>query len=295
MNESATLTAAPIPVPGRSSLTGGDRRAFPGSAVAVATVAVLTGAGAYVAFNEPYGAGSPLGYNLGLVGGVLMLMLLPYALRKRLRCLRQVGTMRGWFLFHIAAGLVGPLLVLFHTTFRIGSFNGGVALASTLLVTCSGLVGRFFYRKVHRGLSGSRASLAEFEAALQRQVDALQAHADLLPAVMAEVGRYIEAATATPPTRRQGAARFLTLGTDRLLASRRVRSAVRSARGRAAAHGRELDQLMVTVDAALAAAQRTAQFSGYERLFALWHVVHIPFLFLLVLSSVVHVVAVHAY
>ena len=295
MNESATLAVAPLQGRSGSPASEGGRRPYPGAAGAIAGIAVLTAATLHVAFNEPYTAGSPLGYNLGLVGGVLMLLLLPYALRKRLRSLRQVGTMRGWFLFHIAAGLLGPLLVLFHTTFRIGSFNGGVALASTLLVTCSGLVGRFFYRKVHRGLSGSRANLAEFEAALLRQVEVLQAHADLVPAVIVEVRRYVGAATAMPPTRRHGAARFLTLGTHRLLASRRVRSAVRAARGRAAAHGRELDQLMVTVDAALAAAQRTAQFSGYERLFALWHVVHIPFLFLLVLSSAVHVVAVHAY
>lgn len=295
MNESATLVAARIPVPGPLNRPEGGSSTVPRATAAIAAVALFTATAAHVALNQPYDAGSPLGYNLGLVGGVLMLLLLPYALRKRLRSLRQVGTMRGWFLFHIAAGLLGPLLVLFHTTFRIGSFNGGVALASTLLVTCSGLVGRFFYRKVHRGLSGSRANLAELEAALQRQVEVLQAHAGLVPAVMAEVRRYVGAATATPPTRRQRAARFVTLGTRRFLAGRRIRGAVRTGRATAAGHGGELERLIETADAALAAAQRTAQFSGYERLFALWHVVHIPFLFLLVLSSVVHVVAVHAY
>jgi hypothetical protein len=30
-------------------------------------------------------------------------------------------------------------------------------------------------------------------------------------------------------------------------------------------------------------------------MFALWHVAHIPFVYLLVLSAVVHVVAVHMY
>ena len=49
------------------------------------------------------------------------------------------------------------------------------------------------------------------------------------------------------------------------------------------------------VSATLRAAQRYAQFSMYERLFSLWHVVHIPFLCMLVLTALVHVVAVHAY
>jgi len=40
---------------------------------------------------------------------------------------------------------------------------------------------------------------------------------------------------------------------------------------------------------------RVAQFTAYERLFALWHVAHVPFVYILVISAVVHVVAVHAY
>jgi hypothetical protein len=40
---------------------------------------------------------------------------------------------------------------------------------------------------------------------------------------------------------------------------------------------------------------RVAQYSAYVRLFALWHIAHIPVLALLLVSAVVHVIAVHAY
>ncbi len=40
---------------------------------------------------------------------------------------------------------------------------------------------------------------------------------------------------------------------------------------------------------------QTSQLAVWERLFSLWHVVHIPFIYLLVLSGIVHVVAVHMY
>jgi hypothetical protein len=40
---------------------------------------------------------------------------------------------------------------------------------------------------------------------------------------------------------------------------------------------------------------RVAQVRAYERLFALWHVAHIPFVYLLIISGIVHVVAVHVY
>ena len=45
----------------------------------------------------------------------------------------------------------------------------------------------------------------------------------------------------------------------------------------------------------LDAVVRVAQYSAYERLFALWHLAHLPFVYLLVISAVVHVIAVHAY
>ena len=41
--------------------------------------------------------------------------------------------------------------------------------------------------------------------------------------------------------------------------------------------------------------RRVAEFTAYERLFALWHKVHVPFFVSLVLSVVVHVLVVHLY
>lgn len=248
---------------------------------------------AHVAIDQPYTADSPLGYNLGLVGGVLMLLLLPYALRKRLRSLRQCGSMRVWFLFHIFAGFAGPLLVLFHSTFRIGSFNGGIALASTLLVMLSGTVGRYFYRRVYRDLSGSRASLEELQSGLTQQLAALAPKLAALAAVRAETERYLALAATPPRGRGRRALHFLLLGTHRRLALRRVRRALGAGPGGGAAM--QSGDLLPTIAATLVAAQRAAQFHTYERLLVRWHVIHIPFLYLLVLTAVVHVVAVHAY
>ena len=63
----------------------------------------------------------------------------------------------------------------------------------------------------------------------------------------------------------------------------------------------ELPQIVseITADAVVSAVisemTRVAQFSLYERLFSLWHVFHLPFFFMLVLSACVHVLAVHMY
>jgi hypothetical protein len=49
------------------------------------------------------------------------------------------------------------------------------------------------------------------------------------------------------------------------------------------------------VNGYLDAVVRVAQYSAYERVFALWHLAHLPFVYLLIISAIVHVVAVHAY
>ena len=43
------------------------------------------------------------------------------------------------------------------------------------------------------------------------------------------------------------------------------------------------------IDRRVAATQRVAAFQGYERLFSLWHALHIPLIFMLIIAAVVPV------
>jgi hypothetical protein len=43
------------------------------------------------------------------------------------------------------------------------------------------------------------------------------------------------------------------------------------------------------------AARRVAEFEACERLFAAWHVLHLPLFVMLVIVGIVHVIAVHVY
>ena len=56
------------------------------------------------------------GHSIGIIGFVLMLMTETlYSLRKRSHSARW-GRMSNWLDFHIFTGLVGPYLVLLHTS-----------------------------------------------------------------------------------------------------------------------------------------------------------------------------------
>ena len=63
-----------------------------------------------------------------------------------------------------------------------------------------------------------------------------------------------------------------------------------------AAHRKRLRRAaMGYIDTRLIATRRVAEFEAYERLFAVWHLLHVPLLFMLVLTAIAHVIAVHMY
>jgi hypothetical protein len=266
-------------------------------------VAVLVGATWLVSRYADYTPGSDIGYNLGLAGGIGLLLVFLYPLRKRLRFMQAWGASKGWFALHMACGIGAPLLILAHSRFHVGSVNAGVALASMLLVAASGIVGRFIYVRIHHGLYGTKMTLAQLQAEVGLNAGEMHSKLSFAPQVEQWLSEFETAALARPRNVVHGAWRFLTLGARARRARRRcTREFARVYRMHARAFGwdparqrRHLAGGKTFIEDFISGAQRVAQFSRYERLFALWHVLHVPFVWMMLLSAIAHVVAVHAY
>jgi hypothetical protein len=130
---------------------------------------------------------SGLGYAIGIVGGSLILAQLLYAVRKRVRSLRWLGSVPGWFQTHMMMGIIGPVCILIHCGFSLGATNSNIALFSMLTVAGSGIFGRYFYSKIHHGLYGRKASLSE----LQERASELQERSTKL-LMMPELAKLVE-------------------------------------------------------------------------------------------------------
>ena len=107
------------------------------------------------------------GHSLGILGFLLMLMTeLLYSLRKRSRSARW-GRMSSWLEFHIFTGLVGPFMVLLHTSWK---FNGlaGISTLFTVIIVISGFVGRYIYTRIPRTTDGMIIEGTLSEAALRQ-------------------------------------------------------------------------------------------------------------------------------
>jgi hypothetical protein len=102
-----------------------------------------------------------IGHGLGIAGSFLMIMgVFLYMARKRYRIFSRIGVLKYWLEFHIFLCTLGPVLVLFHTSFK---FGGIVAISfwSMVAVFLSGIIGRFIYIQIPRTIEGRELSLSE--------------------------------------------------------------------------------------------------------------------------------------
>jgi hypothetical protein len=250
-----------------------------------------------------YTAGDDVGYYLGLVGGVMMVLLLTYPLRKYLQAFRNWGPVRHWFSFHMFLGVAGPVLVIAHSTFSLKSTNATVAFICMLLVASSGIIGRFIYVRIHRGLHGEKLNFKELQSKAGFESEEMHSKLHFVPDVERRLTDFQSYALAENLGFGRSALRLVTLGMRRRIAYARCASELKRSMREVAEirqwdHDklrRRLGRALRLVDDFLVSVQRVSQFGLYDRLFRLWHVAHVPLVYLLVLSGIAHVVAVHMY
>jgi hypothetical protein len=243
------------------------------------------------------------GYWLGVAGGVTMLLLLLYPLRKKYRSWRILGSVPSWFRIHMVLGVIGPALIMYHCNFRLGSTNSNLALFSMLIVAASGVIGRYLYRKIHLGLYGEKLKIREMAAEALAVGDEIGRYVASSTEALNEIKAYEQRALAHPETLRGALWGLMVVS---LRSGRSRRRLIRTTTAAIKTDARELRWTAATRRARLAGARsrinqyfrlvkKAANLAFYERLFALWHVLHLPLFFVLILTTVVHIVAVHLY
>lgn len=134
----------------------------------VTCLLITAGYGAVIALTrEIPAAGEFVGHTLGIIGFLLMLMTeILYSLRKRARSAAW-GRMSTWLQFHIFTGLVGPFMVLLHTSWKFNGLAGATTLL-TVIIVFSGFIGRYIFTRIPRTLDGLEIEGTLSQEALKR-------------------------------------------------------------------------------------------------------------------------------
>lgn len=258
-------------------------------------------AGGYAIKERHYiDAGSGFGYLLGVFGGLIMLALLAYPLQKRFRIFHHDNShLNTWFKVHMALGLIGPISILFHSNFSLGSINSNVALYCMIAMASSGFIGRFLYAKIHYGLYGklctidgliqqTRITVGELTAlapdvdqATYQQVHQTLIHYQLIVEQQRSTSAHLAQIIALNWQTRSTKQKIRVLLNHTLADTTTPISTVKLLR-------KDVNTLLVTT-------RRAAELGFYRRLFSLWHLFHLPIFFMLIITGLIHVYAVHSY
>jgi hypothetical protein len=228
--------------------------------------------------------GGYIGHGVGILGTIMMLLLLLYSLRKRVRFMHNLGNIRDWLNYHIWLGITGPLLVIFHTAFKLGGIVA-VSFWSMIGVALSGVVGRYIYIQIPRTRSGTELTsreLSDLDQDLLRRLRD-EYHLDA-PTLM-----LIQAASGTSKEAGGWAGLIAWIGAD-LSLPLRMRSIRQRMQQNRDLHSTQVAAAMKLARQRIKLHRRMSFLAHTQDLLHHWHIIHRPFALVMFIIMTVHVV-----
>jgi hypothetical protein len=226
------------------------------------------------------------GHGYGVIGSAMMILMMSYSLRKRVKIFRRWGMLSRWLDAHIYFGIMGPLLVVLHTAFKV---QGLVAVSfwSMVAVAGSGIFGRYLYLQIPRNIQGDELDIKELEASNSQYTDQLQKEYNLSTETISSLEE------------RESLKIPGNAGTIRVLVTVLANDVIRPFRFRRRQkeygdlkHIPKIERkniIRITHRKSLLA-RRVLLLNHMQRLFHYWHVVHKPFALIMYCIMVVHIV-----
>lgn len=224
------------------------------------------------------------GHGFGVIGSALMLIGVSiYMLRKRFRPLFRFGLLKYWLEVHIFLCTLGPILVLFHTSFK---FGGIVAISfwSMVAVFLSGIIGRFIYIQIPRSNDGRELSLSEInnlktdvEDNLEKNINLdKEIHDEIMGLAKKKVGIYH--------------GNFFVSYFKNYFEDRNSVKKARSILNNNNVSHTEYKRIIHLLKKEISYNRKIDRLKTMQNMLKYWHVAHLPFAFIMLIVMIVHVV-----
>lgn len=236
---------------------------------------------------KEWGATGFWGHGLGIVGSLMMLGgVAMYSTRKRVKRFRFVGKIKYFLEFHIFLCLLGPTLVVYHSTFKFGGIVS-VSLWSMIFVALSGIFGRYIYTQIPKTGEGDEITLET----LSRENEVLRMRLKTQMHLSQKALDTIDAVSTLQPSARPASvprAIFALIRDDFARASR-LGAMKRTLKSEQLPEERIAHVVSIAKRKSLLI-RKIAFFDTARALFQYWHVIHLPFSIIMFIILIVHVV-----
>lgn len=232
------------------------------------------------------------GHGLGILGSLMMIVgVVGYMMRKRMRVLERFGALRHWLTVHIFLCTLGPYFVLLHTTFKFGGIIS-VAFWSMVAVVVSGVFGKYVYSHIPKTLQGRFVDIDQLRVQMHEVASRIQEQTGIAADDLRATLGLASVGSRSRPLGLVGAM-GVALRSD--LRGWRQRRALNSLLERHSVHPR-LHDTMLTMAAKQAQLERQAALlQPFQKLFHYWHVFHLPFAITMFVILGVHVAVAVAF
>lgn len=221
------------------------------------------------------------GHGLGIIGTFFMLSgVILYISRKRIKAFSRWGRLKNWLEFHIFLCTLGPMLILFHTSFK---FGGIVAISfwSMTAVFLSGIIGRFIYIQIPRTIEGRELSLAEVRALKtdfeQILINSYQLDEETTSRVLDQI-HLIE-------NKKRTFGSFIAQHIHDRKSLRTIKALlIKSKPGSG-----EIRRILGLIKEDRSLSRKLGRLASMQQLFRYWHVAHLPFAVIMIIILFIHV------
>ena len=199
-----------------------------------------------------------LGHGLGIAGTLLVLTgVFSYMTRKRIKFFSRYGVLKYWLEFHIFLCALGPVFILYHTSFKFGGIVS-VSFWSLVAVVASGIAGRFIYLQIPHSIEGRELSLHEVQEMKNELGAELKIKYDI------EISEFRETNSS---------------GIVSELKSKNLSSV-------------DLKKIKRLIISQKKLVKRIERLDMMHNIFKLWHVAHLPFALIMLIVMAIHVAVV---
>jgi len=217
-------------------------------------------------------------HGFGIIGSLFLVSLLFYSLRKRIRLFQNWGNFSSWLRIHIFFGLMGPLFIILHSTFKL---NGLVSVSfwSMITVSLSGILGRYLYTQIPRNIQGKELSLSEVEKYKESLNQKMTKKYGLEPAQISTIENLLSRKT-------NSLSASILSDMIRPFSQRKLTQKLKTF---ANLSKPQIKEMIRTAQEKYVLERRIRMWNRVHNLFHYWHVFHKPFAIVMYIIMLVHI------
>lgn len=218
---------------------------------------------------EQLKASGLIGHGLGIYGTVLILVgVFGYIYAKKTLRFEKYVRLKYLLEFHIFLCTIGPIMILFHTTFKFGGLVS-IGFWSMVIVVLSGVVGRYIYIQIPRKMNGQELDSAEITANLSQLWEPIL---EMAPEQLLIKEKQLQFEKAKGP--------------NKIIALKELYEIFKSIPD---INRHQLKSVRRSISKLQILSYRIARLERMRQLFKYWHVFHKPFALIMLVIVVIHI------